>query len=195
VNSISIFIFLLTVSKILANLPQMNAMALLRDWQGSNPAGWLMSEKLDGWRVLWTGADYVTREGNVLRVPDSWKVGMPGIALDGELFAGRGEFHTIQRRLAGGCDGLTFHVFDVPGVAGRFRARAAVLASLSLPSHCRVVPQVRCKGESHLLEFADAIVAAGGEGAVIRNPRSAWQAGRSGDILRWVPQCPAINRC
>lgn len=172
----------------------MNALALLKDWQGSDPTGWLMSEKLDGWRVLWDGRQFITRDGNVLRVPDSWKVNMPDFPLDGELFAGRGEFHTIQRRIANGFDGLTFHAFDCPAVNGRFRARMAVLAGLSLPAHCRAVPQVRCKGEAHLLEFADAIVAAGGEGAVIRDPRSMWQAGRSGNVLRWVPQCPALNR-
>lgn len=172
----------------------MNEIALLKDWQGSDPTGWIMSEKLDGWRVLWTGSRFVTRGGNELAVPDSWKVGMPDFPLDGELFAGRGRFNKIQLAIANGFDGLTFHAFDSPAHGGRFRARIAFLAALTLPPHVHIIPHVRCRGEAHLLEFADAVVAAGGEGAVIRDPRSLWQGGRSGDILRWVPQDPAVNR-
>jgi len=169
-------------------------MALLKDWQGSDPAGWMLSEKLDGWRVLWTGAEFVTRGGEVLPVPKSWKVGMPDFPLDGELFAGRGGFNSIQSRISNGFDGLRFCVFDAPSLAANFRQRAAVLARLDLPPHVEVVEQARCRSEAHLLEFADSIVAVGGEGAVIRDPRSAWRAGRSGDLLRWVPQNPALNR-
>jgi DNA ligase-1 len=169
-------------------------MALLKDWQGSNPAGWMLSEKLDGWRVLWTGAEFITRGGTVLDAPESWKAGMPACALDGELFAGRGGFNSIQGRIANGFDGLRFCVFDAPAHGGKFRARMAFLAALDLPPHVEVVEQVKCRGEAHLIDFADSIVAVGGEGAVIRDPDSRWQAGRSGDLLRWVPQDPVLNR-
>jgi len=174
--------------------PSAPALALLRDWQGSDPAGWLMSEKLDGWRVLWTGREYVTRGGQVLDVPASWLRGMPDFPLDGELFAGRGLFARIPGMIAGGFDGLSFRAFDAPIAGVKFRDRARMIASLALPVHCQVVRQVRCRDEAHLLAFADSIVAAGGEGCVIRDPRAKWMAGRSGDVLRWVPQCPSINR-
>jgi DNA ligase-1 len=167
--------------------------ALLKDWQGSDPTGWLMSEKLDGWRVMWDGAAFITREGNTLDAPEWFTAGLPPVALDGELFAGRGGFNAIQGLMRDGWHGLTFQVFDAPG-AGAFRARAAYLKAIELPAHVAIVSQVRCKGVHHLIEFADGVVDAGGEGAVIRDPRSKWQAGRSGDILRWVPQNPALNR-
>ena len=81
---------------------------LLRDYQGQSVSGWLMSEKLDGWRVMWTGSEFVTREGNVLDAPEWFKAGMPVVALDGELFAGRGEFNAIQGLIRDGFHGLTF---------------------------------------------------------------------------------------
>jgi DNA ligase-1 len=167
--------------------------ALLKDWQGSDPTGWLLSEKLDGWRVLWNGTAFVTREGHTLDAPEWFTAGLPPVALDGELFAGRGGFYGIQGLIRDGWHGLTFQIFDAPG-AGKFRARHASLSLLTLPAHAVIVPQVRCKGVEHLIAFADSVVDAGGEGAVIRCPRSKWQSGRSGDVLRWVPQNPALNR-
>lgn len=166
---------------------------LLRDYQGQSVDGWLASIKRDGHRLGWTGSEYVTRGGRVLPVPDSWKHGMPGFSLDGELDAGPGTFYSIQARMRDGFDGLAFHVFDVPG-PGTFRQRLRTLRGLALPSHCQLVEHAVCKGTVHLLEMADAVCAAGGEGMVVRNPKALYTPGRSQEILRWVPQCPRINR-
>ena len=152
-----------------------------------------MSEKLDGWRMMWDGEKFITRQGEVLPVPDSWLAGMPAFPLDGELFAGRGEFGRIQGLMAAGWHGLTFRVFDLIG-PGPFRQRVRTLETLALPSHCATVQHVRCRGEHHLIEFADAIVEAGGEGAVIRDSRGLYVAGRTWSVQRWVPQNPALNR-
>jgi DNA ligase-1 len=152
-----------------------------------------MSEKLDGWRLGWNGADYILRGGGVLRVPDHWKVAMPGFALDGELYAGAGVFNQIQGMIADGFHGLSFEVFDAPA-ALPFRRRLAFLRTLSLPSHCGIVEQIRCRDTQHLVEFADAICEAGGEGVVVRDPRAPYVEGRSWAVQRWVPQCPRLNR-
>jgi len=166
---------------------------LLRDYQGQPVDGWLMSEKLDGWRVMWDGAEFVTREGNVLAAPAWFKAGMPAVTLDGELFAGRGEFNQIQTLMAAGWHGLTFQAFDAPSAAP-FRARYKHLMTLDLPAHVGIVKHIRCTDTRHLIEHADEIVTAGGEGAVVRNPRARYIAGRTDDVLRWVPQCPRMNR-
>ena len=166
---------------------------LLTDWQGQAATGWFLSEKKDGWRLGWTGAEFVTRGGHVLPVPAAWKAGMPGFALDGELFAGRGEFNSIQRRMRDGFAGLAFHVFDMPG-PGAFRQRLRALRGLALPDHCQLVEHTRCKGLEHLLEAADTIVEQGGEGVVLRNPKALYLPGRSRDVLRWVPVPPERNR-
>lgn len=87
---------------------------LLHDYCGARISGWLMSAKLDGWRMLWTGREFVSRQGVRFDVPDSWVAGMPDFPLDGELFAGRGNFNLIQGLMRDGWQGLAFHVFDVP---------------------------------------------------------------------------------
>ena len=166
---------------------------LLRDYQGQPIDGWMMSEKLDGWRIMWDGAEFITRQGNILAAPAWFKAGMPAVALDGELFAGRGEFNQIQTLMAAGWHGLTFQAFDAPSAAP-FRARYKHLLTLDLPAHVGIVAQVRCRDTRHLIEHADEIVTAGGEGAVVRNPRARYVAGRTDDVLRWVPQAPRMNR-
>jgi DNA ligase-1 len=153
-----------------------------------------MAEKLDGWRVVWTGARFITREGNVLDAPDWFKAGMPETPLDGELFAGRGMFNSIQTLMANGWHGLTYQIFDAPAQNSPFRARIAYLRTLMLPPHAEIVPHIRCRDTEHLIDFADAVVANGGEGAVIRDPRAKYIPARDWSAQRWVPQCPSKNR-
>lgn len=168
-------------------------MTLLTDWLGADPSGWLVSEKFDGWRVVWTGSEFVTRSGQVLPVPADWKVGMPDIEIDGELFAGRRNFNSIQERIANGFRGLEFVAFDAPSDLP-FAKRVKALESLDLPAHCRVAKFTKCRDEAHWIAMADEVVAGGGEGIVGRPAKSKWEGGRSLNAQRWVPQDPAINR-
>ena len=170
--------------------------ALLKDWSGQclSDEVWLISEKKDGWRVGWNGSDFVTRQGEVLDAPDWFKAGLPAFALDGELFAGRGRFNSIQGMMANGWHGLSFEVFDVPCSQMPFHARVRVLSVLSLPSHANAVTHRLCVNAGDLMGMACRIVSEGGEGAVVRRADSPWKAGRSGDILRYVPQSPRLNR-
>jgi len=85
-------------------------------------------------------------------------------------------------------------VFDAPEMVAPFKARYKFLQYVNLPAHASLVRQERCRDTKHLIEAADAIVAAGGEGMVVRDPRAMYQAGRTHDVLRWVPQCPTLNR-
>lgn len=52
-----------------------------------NPAGWWMTEKLDGLRAYWNGRGKLFL-GNGLRVslPDHLSEGMPAFPIDGELW-------------------------------------------------------------------------------------------------------------
>lgn len=167
---------------------------LLRDYCGQPCDGWLMSEKLDGWRIMWDGAKFITRQGNVLNAPAWFVAGLPSIPLDGELFAGRGNFNAIQGMLANNWVGLSFQIFDAPAMDAPFRNRYAFLNSQSLPAHCGIIKQTRCNDTKHVVEVADVIVGDGGEGVVVRNPRAKYNAGRTWDVLRWVPQLPSKNR-
>ena len=59
---------------------------------GIDPAPYLISEKYDGVRGLWDGRTLRTRAGNVIAAPAWFIAKLPKQALDGELWAGRGQF-------------------------------------------------------------------------------------------------------
>jgi DNA ligase-1 len=66
---------------------------LAESWDGAlDPAGWWMSEKLDGVRAYWDGKQLLSRLGNVLHAPDYFTKGLPAHPLDGELFLARKSF-------------------------------------------------------------------------------------------------------
>ena len=58
-----------------------------------DPRGWLVSEKLDGMRAWWDGGRLWSRQGKPVFAPPWWLAHLPkGVALDGELWLGRGRF-------------------------------------------------------------------------------------------------------
>ena len=159
------------------------------DWTGQDVSGWFASEKLRGWRLLWTGKEYVLRGGGILDVPDCWLRGMPPIALDGELYAGR---HPNEGRVKsavanGRWDELSFHPFDVPVVGLSVEAAQKQLSAIKLPDHCHIVKFTRIKSTRAALEMMQGIVAAGGEGAMLRRPHSVYVPYRTDDLLKMKP--------
>lgn len=171
---------------------------LLRDWEGSDVSGWYMSEKLDGWRMLWDGENFISRQGKVFDAPEWFKAGMPKKPLDGELFLGRGMFNGIQAAMASGWVGLEYRIFDAPEIKGDYKNRLRYSDAWDRlgkkTDHARLVGHTICEGIEHMMKYAAEIVANGGEGVVLRNPNAEYKAGRTSDVLRWVPQDPALNR-
>ena len=56
------------------------------------PIGWMMSEKLDGYRAIYNPElqEFESRQNKLYNSPLWFKQFLPKIYLDGELFAGRG---------------------------------------------------------------------------------------------------------
>ena len=167
---------------------------LLRDWKNEDVTGWVASPKLDGWRLIWNGQNFLTRQGKILDAPEWFKAGMPSAKLDGELFCDRGGFNEIRLRMKNGWQGLKFHIFDAPCDDLVFSERFELVESLSLPSHCEVIQHVELTSTKEFQDLACAECRLGGEGYVARNPDAFWKAGRSSDVLRFVPVDPALNR-
>ena len=98
---------------------------------GSDPQGWLVSEKLDGVRALWDGARLRFRSGRLIAAPAWFLAALPPAPLDGELWAGRGRFDAasaaVRREQPQDSEwrALRYEVFDQPGTAGPFAERAA----------------------------------------------------------------------
>ena len=124
----------------LASARKADVSVLLADkWEGSDPTGWWVSEKLDGVRCLWDGRRLLSRLGNEFPAPRWVLDSLPaGVTLDGELWLGRGKFQecvsVVKSASADkGWDRLTFMVFDMPDHGGTFEARMAELTRDSVP--------------------------------------------------------------
>lgn len=159
-----------------------------------DPTGWVVSEKFDGFRCLWTGEKFESRTGNMFRVPDWFLDGMPaGVMIDGELWSGRGSLKHTQRVIrskSGDWSQTWFVAFDVLNNEP-VEDRVARLNSLSLPAHCRIAEHAICNSARHLEDLFYAVLGAGGEGLVLRAPGSLYQPGRVDHVRKLKPCKPS----
>lgn len=155
-----------------------------------------VSEKYDGVRGYWDGRQLLTRSGAVIHAPAWFTAGWPKTPMDGELWAGRGQFDRasgiIRQQPA---DDEAWHqihymVFDLPGRPGAFDQRLTALqqqiAVIHLP-WVQAVEQFKVTDEADLKRRLDQVVQEGGEGLVLHRGASLYHAGRSGDLLKLKP--------
>jgi DNA ligase 1 len=155
-------------------------------------ADWWMSEKLDGVRALWDGRQFVSRQGNVFYAPTWFTASLPGVPLDGELWLARKAFQrtiSIVRRHDQSelWREICFQVFDAPDLAEPFERRLGFLRDCfrtSRPRCAELLEQRLCYGTDHLHTELDRISALGGEGLMLRQPGSRYEAGRSATLLK-----------
>jgi DNA ligase 1 len=161
-----------------------------------NPKGWLMSEKLDGMRALWDGDMMWTRTGKPIYVPDWFLSDFPDLPLDGELYIGRGRFQqTVSVARKHNPDDVEwqqveYHVFDAPTLGGDFVHRLDLLIGKHQIDKSRkiiITGQQPCMGKQHMEEYLRTIMSHGGEGLILRDPRSAYEQRRSPAMLKVKP--------
>jgi DNA ligase 1 len=166
---------------------------LAHKWETDHdPTGWWMSEKLDGIRAYWDGEGFVSRLGNKFYAPDWFVADLPADTLDGELWVGRKMFQRTTSIVRSGAQSdewkqVTYVVFDAPNARGGFEERLAhaqkVLEKAAAP-HARWLEHVPCDGIDHLREELARVEALGGEGLMLRQPKSPYVAGRSTTLLK-----------
>ena len=96
------------------------------DYLGEDVTGWLMSEKLNGCRGFLDGEQMWSRGGSIIYIPDVMRLGLPvGIALDGEIHAGRNGFEIARRGVQYNQwdTSINYSVFDAPFHSGCFSER------------------------------------------------------------------------
>ena len=166
---------------------------LAESWtDATDPAGWWMSEKLDGVRAYWDGRQFLSRNNNLFHAPDWFTAGLPAAPLDGELWIARGQFTrtvSVVRRQDHPPEwkSVRFVVFDAPQADGDFEARAAWLGASAAGwgAECLVPhPHEACRDLAHLLGELERVTALGGEGLMLRKPGSRYEAGRSSTLLK-----------
>lgn len=158
--------------------------------------GWFASEKLDGVRAIWTGTKFISREGNPFYAPAWFTKRLPtDVVLDGELFTKRGGFQdcvSIVRTQDAPNRwkfSVTYQVFDVPSKGHLpFEKRLAFLKDL-IEVKLRVkwvnlVKHFPVRDDAHIQEVLDEVTSEGGEGLMLREPRSVYVHGRSRSLLK-----------
>jgi DNA ligase-1 len=152
-----------------------------------------VSEKLDGVRAFWDGAQLQTRSGHPISAPDWFIAKLPRVALDGELWRGRGTFEqtsgavrsTVPRNTE--WRELKYMVFDMPAAPGTFDSRLAAMAQVVRQvnvSWLTAVRQSRFDSAANLHSELRRIEALGGEGLMLHRGGALYVPGRSLDLLK-----------
>jgi DNA ligase-1 len=152
-----------------------------------------VSEKLDGVRGYWDGEKLLTRGGERIAAPAWFTAGWPRLPMDGELWAGRGQFSravSIVRQQTpddAGWRSLRFMVFDLPAQAGTFTERIPALNDLVRrmgQPWVQAVVQSRVASHADLQRLLAKTVRLGGEGLMLHRGASLYKGQRSDDLLK-----------
>nr|WP_315233216.1 DNA ligase [uncultured Albidiferax sp.] len=155
--------------------------------------GYWVSEKYDGVRGYWDGKQLWTRGGQAITPPAWFTAGWPAVAMDGELWAGRGAFasavSTVRQQAAADAAWrqMQFMVFDLPAHGAIFDLRLAALQELPLPPWVQPVKQSRIASPAALQALLHKTVQGGGEGLVLHRGESLYVGQRSDDLLKLKP--------
>jgi DNA ligase-1 len=166
-------------------------------------ADYWVSEKYDGVRGYWDGTQLWTRGGERVVAPAWFTAGWPTVPMDGELWAGRGQFSTavstVRQTVPDDVAWRTmrFMVFDLPAQGGPFTDRntalSAAVARIQQPWVVAVV-QTRATTHAALQAQMHRVVNAGGEGLVLHRGASLYTAARNDDLLKVKPHEDAEAR-
>ncbi|KAN0060697.1 hypothetical protein ACQY0O_007355 [Thecaphora frezii] len=166
-----------------------------------DPAGWWVSEKLDGVRAYWDGQRLYSRQKLEWNAPAWWKNRLPkDITLDGELWIRRGAFDQTSRvcRTTKSSEwrNIKYMIFDSPSMSARpVEERWAELAKRFGTTEggdidklggteIKLVHHVQCRGREHMLEMLNDVNSKGGEGLMLRRPGSRYEFKRGTTLYK-----------
>ena len=183
----------------MAQTPAANAPALMLAkvyHPGIDLSDYWVSDKYDGLRGYWDGQHLFTRGGERVVAPAWFTAGWPSTPLDGELWAGRGQFakatSTVRQQTPNDTAwrGIQFMVFDMPAHGGPFTDRIAALnsavAQIGQPWVVAVL-QTRATTHAALQVQMHRVVKAAGEGLMLHRGASLYTAARNDDLLKVKP--------
>ena len=155
-----------------------------------------ISEKYDGVRGFWDGQKLWTRGGEVVAAPAWFTADWPNVPMDGELWAGRGQFSkavsTVRQQMPSSATDaawrdMRFMVFDLPAQPGFFTDRIqplnTLVAQINQPWVVAVV-QYRLADHAALQFQLKKTVKLGGEGLMLHRGDSLYKGLRNDDLLK-----------
>jgi len=184
----------LTVLPLRAGPPEILLANVYRD--GIDVSQYLVSEKLDGVRAIWDGEQLRFRSGNPVNAPGWFVDALPKVALDGELWLGRGRFQQLSgivRRevpVDEEWQQVRYMIFELPDGEGSFRERARrierLIAQAGVP-WLEAVRQVAVTDWPSLQAQLADVLKAGGEGLMLHRADAPYESGRSDTLLKLKP--------
>ncbi len=156
-------------------------------------ADYWVSEKYDGVRGYWDGQALWTRGGERVAAPAWFTAGWPKEPMDGELWAGHGQFaravSTVRQQTPSDAawHAMRFMVFDLPVHGGTFTQRIPALhgvVSRIDQIWVQAVTQSKVGSPRALRTMLDKTVKNGGEGLMLHRGASLYRGMRSDDLLK-----------
>jgi DNA ligase-1 len=160
---------------------------------GRSPQGFSVSEKFDGVRAVWDGQVLRFRSGRVIAAPAWFLSALPRVALDGELWMGRGAFDRLSGTVRQvepdeeAWRAVKYLVFDAPGQAAPFAQRVAfVQSTLAQAQQHWLMPvaQREVTDARALQALLQDTVRQGGEGLMLHRADALWQPGRTDALFK-----------
>eukprot|EP00026_Physarum_polycephalum_P001974 Phypoly_transcript_01978.p1 GENE.Phypoly_transcript_01978~~Phypoly_transcript_01978.p1 ORF type:complete len:752 (+),score=127.08 Phypoly_transcript_01978:45-2300(+) len=162
----------------------------------SSVSPWWLGEKYDGLRCIWNpkAKKLYNKTGLELSLPTQLDAlcGNSGVFMDGEIWAGRG-LYVDALKILGAIDikwaFLRMSVFDNPGPSSQILPFEKRYASLLQSIYCEspfliIVTRISCKSNLFLKKSLQQIIEGGGEGVILRKPKSFYERGRSDDLVK-----------
>lgn len=160
---------------------------------GVSLADYSVSEKYDGVRGYWDGEKLLTRGGERIAAPAWFTADWPKVAMDGELWAGRGQFakavSTVRQQTPDDAAwrAMRFMVFDLPAQGGPFTERIpalnGVVSRIDQP-WVQAVAQFKVANHRALQSLLATTVKHGGEGLMLHRGASLYKGQRTDDLLK-----------
>lgn len=177
------------------------------------PEGWIASEKFDGYRCQWRGKLVSRANKDFEGAPEWFLMALPpNTPLDGELWVGRENFQEMGVVRKKNPDPeewipVKYVVYDLPDEEKPFEERIKKLQKIvkdmnvrwnivrkKLPEPFNTVEcpliyakQTKIKSYEQMDKLYKSITQKGGEGIMLKNPKSLYEGGRSANMLKVKP--------
>jgi DNA ligase-1 len=163
---------------------------------------YLVSEKYDGVRAIWTGQELLTRQGNPIYAPNWFIEKLPNVWLDGELWSKHNDFQFIQSTVSKNKPvesewrKIHYMVFDAPdkektmAFEDRYKRYTQIINTLGLP-YVVAIEQFSVPTNQALQQVLDDYVGKGAEGLILHRKLARFENGRTDNLLKLKPYMDA----
>ncbi len=169
------------------------ALSLDENRENIDLSHYFYTEKLDGVRGYWDGQQLMTRTGNPIQAPAWFLSALPEVAVEGELWIGRGLFEKVSGivRTREPDDenwrDVTFWLFDLPHYPGDYKTRKQFLDQVVTRINMPFIRAVNVKSFTSDLQLQrdwQAWQKQGAEGVMFYKADALYLPGRGTALLK-----------